>query len=207
MYGMLASQYEMTLPADYDLPTLRRRIAAAWHTLDHLDGLGLKAYLFRERGRDGSPVNEYSCFYLWNDPGAMAGFLVGGGGFERIIRFFGRPAVRQWSGLACLSGPARGTTPRAASRQLTVLPPEADPESTGLTLATRIQQEIDALAELARREDVHTAALAVDTHHWQLVRFVLWQDSVPPDQQGTERYEVLHLSAPGLADLPNGRHW
>jgi hypothetical protein len=84
---------------------------------------------------------------------------------------------------------------------------EADPDDSGLGLATRIQQEIDALAELARQEDVHTTALAVDTHRWQLVRFVPWRGSVPPEQQATERYEVLYLSAPGLAELPNGRHW
>lgn len=52
---------------------------------------------------------------------------------------------------------------------------------------------------------MHTAALAFDPYAWQVVRFVLWADAVAPDEDATERYEVLHLSAPGLAGLPEGR--
>jgi hypothetical protein len=42
-----------------------------------------------------------------------------------------------------------------------------------------------------------------------LVRFVLGDISAAPgeDPAATERYEVLHVSAPHLADLPDGRHW
>jgi len=49
--------------------------------------------------------------------------------------------------------------------------------------------------------------LAGDPRGWQLLRFVMWEDAVPPEEETTERYEVLHLSSPGLADLPNGRTW
>lgn len=31
------------------------------------------------------------------EPGAMAHFLVGGGGFQNIVRDFRRPAVRHWT--------------------------------------------------------------------------------------------------------------
>ncbi|GAA3092886.1 hypothetical protein GCM10020001_005380 [Nonomuraea salmonea] len=54
---------------------------------------------------------------------------------------------------------------------------------------------------------MHTAALAVDPHHWQLVRFVLWAETSAQDADATERYEVLHLSAPALDGLPEGRTW
>jgi hypothetical protein len=41
------------------------------------------------------------------------------------------------------------------------------------------------------------------------VRFVLGE--TPPaaasEDPDAERYEVLHVSAPHLADLPDGRHW
>ncbi|PSJ25272.1 DUF4865 domain-containing protein [Streptosporangium nondiastaticum] len=190
---MYAKQYEITLPADYDMGIIRERVAARGHILDDRAGLALKAYVIRERGVNGSPVNQYAPFYLWNDTAAMSHFLVGGGGFEGIVQAFGRPVVRHWTGIAAEAGPARGALPRAASRRLTPLPAE------GLTEA--VAAETAALRELAARDGVHTAALAVDPHHWQLLRFVLWAEAVPPGEDATERYEVLHLSAPEPARL------
>ncbi|UNS99858.1 DUF4865 family protein [Streptomyces tubbatahanensis] len=204
---MYAKQYEITLPADYDMETIRKRVSEGGHALDDRAGLGLKAYVIRERGIDGSPVNQYAPFYLWNDSGAMAHFLVGGGGFQNIVRDFGRPAARHCTGIACHAGPARTALPRAASRRLTSIPSDADPDGTGLGLSALIEHETEQLRRLCGHEGVHTAALAVDPHHWQLLRFVLWADSCAPDEEATERYEVLHLSAPGLDDLPEGRGW
>lgn len=198
-------QYEITLPADYDMGIIRKRVAAGGHALDDRAGLGLKAYVIRERGTSGSPVNQYAPFYLWNDTGAMSRFLVGGGGFQNIVRDFGRPAVHHWAGIACHAGPARTAPPRAASRRLAPLPADADPDGTGSGLSALIEREAEQLRQLSRHEGVHTAALAFDPHHWQLLRFVLWADASAPDESATERYEVLHLSAPGLGDLPRGK--
>ncbi|MGI5171144.1 DUF4865 family protein [Spirillospora sp. CA-253888] len=202
---MYAAQYEITLPADYDMKVIRQRVADGGHALDDRTGLGLKAYVIRERGVGGSPVNEYAPFYLWNDTGAMARFLVGGGGFQNIIRDFGRPVARHWTGIAAYAGPARTASPKAASRRLTSIPSDAD--GTGLGLAALIEREVERLQRFSRHDGVHTAALAVDPHHWRLLRFVLWADTCSPDEDATERYEVLHLSAPGLGDLPEGRVW
>ncbi|MHC3429719.1 DUF4865 family protein [Streptomyces sp. DT18] len=204
---MHAKQYEITLPADYDMGVIRRRVAVGGHVLDDRAGLGLKAYVIRERGVGGSPVNQYAPFYLWNDTGAMARFLVGGGGFQNIVRDFGRPVARHWAGIACHTGPARATAPRAASRRLTPIPADPDTDGTGLGLSALIERETAHLRTLAAHDGVHTAALAVDPHHWQLLRFVLWADSAAPDEEATERYEVLHLSAPGIGELPEGRAW
>ncbi|MFW6695094.1 DUF4865 family protein [Streptomyces sp. MAR4 CNX-425] len=202
---MYAKQYEVTLPADYDMGVIRKRVADYGHILDDRAGLGLKAYVIRVRGVNGSPVNQYAPFYLWNDTGAMSNFLVGGGGFHGIIRDFGRPAVHHWTGIASHTGPSRGAAPGAASRRLTGIPVDSDPTGTGVTRL--IQNEVDELKVLARRDGVHTAALAFDPRHWQLMRFVLWQHAVPEGEDATERYEVLHLSTPHLSDLPEGRHW
>ncbi|MFD7511707.1 DUF4865 family protein [Streptomyces sp. NPDC059853] len=204
---MYAKQYEITLPAGYDMRIIRERVAEGGHLLDDRAGLGLKAYVIRERGADGSPVNQYAPIYLWNDTGAMAHFLVGGGGFQNIVRDFGRPVVRHWTGIACQAGPARSVPPRAASRRLIPIPHRADPDSTGRGLSTLIEREVEQLRRLSGHDGAHTAVLAFDPHHWHLLRFVVWADSSAPDEEATERYEVLHLSAPGLGDLPEGRSW
>jgi hypothetical protein len=204
---MYAKQYEITLPADYDMQIIRKRVADGGHVLDDRAGLGLKAYLIRERGRDGSPINQYAPFYLWNDTGAMARFLVGGAGFQNIVRDFGRPVVHHWTGVACHAGPARAAIPQAASRRLTQIAADSDPDGTGLGLAALIEREVQELRVLAGRDDVHTAALAVDPHQWQLIRFALWKDTVAPGEAATERYQVPHLSTPGLTGLPEGPDW
>ncbi|MFI9202003.1 DUF4865 family protein [Streptomyces sp. NPDC053048] len=198
---MYAMQYEITLPADYDMNVIRHRVATRGHALDDRAGLGLKAYVIRERGVDGSPVNQYAPFYLWDGIGAMSHFLVGGGGFQGIIGDFGRPVVQHWTGIACEPGPARGAAPRAASRRLTPVPAGADP-------AALVAEALGELRESARSSQVHTAALAFDPRHWQLLRFTLWADAVPAaEDPDAERYEVLHLSTPHLGDIPAGRHW
>ncbi|MCC3772313.1 DUF4865 family protein [Streptomyces sp. UNOC14_S4] len=186
---MYAMQYEITLPADYDMEVIRKRVRDFGHTLDDRQGLRLKAYVIRERGVDSSPVNQYAPFYLWDDTAAMSHFLVGGGGFRNIVRDFGRTPVRHWTVAARETGPSWDTTPRAASRHVTSLPADEDPE-------TAVRSALDDLRRTARRADVHTTALAVDPLRWQLLRFTLWRDAVPHDEPATERYELLHLSEP-----------
>jgi hypothetical protein len=51
---------------------------------------------------------------------------------------------------------------------------------------------------------VHSTAVAVDPHHWSLLHFTLWERT--STTAGT-RFQVLHLSAPQLADLQVGGHW
>ncbi|GAA3436703.1 DUF4865 family protein [Kutzneria kofuensis] len=179
---MQAMQYEITLPADYDMGIIRERVATKGPLLDDFPGLGLKAYLVRERA-DGSPVNQYSPFYLWRTVAGMNTFLWGDG-FRGLCESFGRPVVQQWTGLAFLRGPA--TTPTRAGKVTRRITPEEIP---------------DAVAELKVEDGVHSVALAVDTRGWELVRFTLYEDNPAAE------YTVRHLSTPELDQLPVGRHW
>ncbi|KGM35172.1 DUF4865 family protein [Inquilinus limosus] len=189
---MYAMQYEITLPADYDMQVIRRRVAAKAPALDNLPGLGLKAYLIRERGVDGSPVNQYAPFYLWASIEGMGGFLWGGDGFGGVVGSFGRPPVRHWTGVACLAGPDRGGAPSHATRHTEPLPADADP-------ANLVAEAVMELRGHARRPGIHTAALAVDPWSWELVRFTLWTDPAPAEN--APLYQVLHLSTPQLRDI------
>jgi hypothetical protein len=182
--GMHAMHYEITLPADYDMAIIRERVATKGPLLDDWPGLGLKAYLVRERA-EGSPVNQYSPFYLWHTMAGMNAFLWGDG-FRALCESFGRPVVQQWTGLAFQPGPARGVTPTRASKVTTGITPEELP---------------DAVADLKAEDGVHSVALAVDTRGWELVRFTLYEDNPAAE------YTVRHLSAPHLDEIPVGRHW
>ncbi|MFF5111912.1 DUF4865 family protein [Streptosporangium sp. NPDC000509] len=196
---MHAMQYEIGLPADYDMEIIRERVATRGHALDGYAGLGLKAYLVRERGVDGSTVNQYSPFYLWSSLTGMNDFLWGGGGFQNIVRDFGRPVIRHWIGAGYERGPSSETVPRAASRRTDPIPADTDP-------ATAVERALAELRRYSGMAGVHSAALAVDPRHWELVRFTLWEHEVAADEEETP-YRVLHLSTPHLGDIATGRHW
>ena len=197
---MHAMQYDITLPADYDMEIIRKRVATRGHLLDDFPGLGLKAYLRRER-EDGSPVNQYAPFYLWAGAAGMNAFLWGPG-FQGIVNDFGRPVVRHWTVLAYDEGPAAAASPRGATRQRRALP-------DGIPPAEAVAAELARHGRESATEGVVARALAVDPRRWELLSFTLWAGAAPepaPDELG-DRFQVLHLSAPGRRDLPNGRLW
>ncbi|MFI1203732.1 DUF4865 family protein [Streptomyces sp. NPDC020883] len=195
---MHAMQYSVTLPADYDMEIIRHRVKTRGHLLDGFDGLGLKAYGIRERGTDGSPVNEYAPFYLWADDEAMNRFLLGDG-FRGVVRDFGRPAVHNWQGLYHRPGPAADRLPTAFTRRTVPVPEGAD-------LAAVVEDALAAHEDPATADGVHTTALGLDPRRWELLHFTLWAGAAPESAVG-ERFQVLHLSAPGVGRLGAGRQW
>jgi Domain of unknown function (DUF4865) len=189
-------QYTITLPADYDMSIIHERVRSRGHRTDGFPGLAFKAYLIRERGVDGSPVNLYAPFYLWDDTEGMNRFLWGGGGFGGIVSDFGRPAVRSWTSVHQAAGPDRGQPPRFATRLLEAVPDGADPAEV-VPLA-RAEAERTALLP-----GVHRTVLALDPDRWELVRLTLWTQPPPAEESaGATRYRVLHLSE-GTAGTKN----
>jgi hypothetical protein len=188
-------QYRIGLPADYDMEIIRRRVRTTGHALDAFPGLGMKAFLVRERGVHGSPVNEYAPFYLWADSAGAASFLWSGVGFSAIVRDFGRPSVRTWVGGTSRTAAAGPSGARYAVRRTTELAADAD--------LAAVTAGVDAeLATEVTRPGVLLAAYGVDPHAWQVVAFTLHATDPGPLPDGAVRYEVLHVSAPEHATLP-----
>jgi hypothetical protein len=194
---MHAMQYELTLPADYDMEIIRGRVSRIGHLLDDWDGLGFKTFLMRERGVHGSPVNQYGPFYLWNTMEGMNAFLWGGA-FQGLVDDFGRPVVQQWTGLAYEEGAAAGSPAVTAVRHRRQVP-------TGVNLSEAVEDAVREAGRLAGEDGAVLAAAAVDTRHWELVHFSLWNRDTP--KAPGEKFEVLHMSAPGRGALPRGRQW
>jgi hypothetical protein len=194
---MHAMQYKLTLPADYDMGIIRGRVARVGHLLDEWDGLGVKAYVLRERGVHGSPVNQYAPFYLWNTVEGMNRFLWGGA-FQGLVNDFGRPEVVRWSGLAYEEGGASGSPAAVAVRRRQRIP-------EGGELAAVMEEAVRETRQLAGADGAVFAAAAVDPHSWELVHFSLWEQDTPKAEGDV--FQVLHLSAPGRGALPRGRQW
>jgi hypothetical protein len=185
---VLAKQYTIKLPADYDMEIIRDRVRSGGPKFDLVKGLAFKAFLITERSR-GATANRYSPFYVWHDTPAANAFLYGDG-FAGLEASFGRPRIEHWIGLDVAigsDGPAR-----SATREDVVI---RDRES----LADVRHRELEWLH--TRGEDprgLHVAAVALDPQRWTMVRFAAW--NTPAGAQTSRgpgtAYEVLHLSLP-----------
>lgn len=186
---MIAMQYGFTLPADYDMAIIRRRIAEKGHLLDDFPRLCFKAYLYAERGDDAMPdqPNRYAPFYLWRDSEGMNAFL-GGAGFAALARAFGWPSVRTWSvWRADLAADLR--TAARATRELVAIAEHAP-------LAELREAEARA-AQADRAAGALAAVSAFDPTGWTLLRLRLWPGAHGAIA-GARHYRVGHVSQPGV---------
>ncbi|MBV4365846.1 DUF4865 family protein [Erwinia phyllosphaerae] len=91
---MLAMQYKFTLPADYDMAIIKKRIELGGAKMDNFPGLLFKAYLYSSK-KEGFTENSYAPFYLWRDPTSMQHFLQSPG-FTTLTHDFGWPKIDCW---------------------------------------------------------------------------------------------------------------
>lgn len=189
---MLAMQYEITLPADYDMAVIRRRIAEKGHLLDGFPGLGFKAWLYSTCDDPVLPggTNRYAPFYLWHDGEGMNAFL-GGAGFAALARDFGRPTVQAWSVWQALS-PGELSTAVCASREIVPIPEDAWME--------RWRERESDMAHAAVTEGALAAVTAFEPTSWTLVRFRLWPDfRAGLTDNACRLYRVGHVSQAAIA--------
>jgi len=194
--GQLLMQYRIGLPADYDMAIIRERVRIRGSALDERAGLNCKAYCIRERHVDGSTVNEYAPFYLWDDAGAAADFLWGGEGFDGIVRDFGRPAVHTWVPTAFEAGPAQPLDVTHALLRTQQIASDADL----VAAAGRLR---DHVAAQAADPLVHLAFAGIDPTTWHSVEFSIMTSPKANDAPASGTLlTVLHLSRPSTANPP-----
>lgn len=180
---MIAMQYSFTLPADYDMSIIDRRIRDNGHKLDGFADLAFKAYLTAKIGEMGNTENLYAPFYLWERPQGMDAFLTGAG-FKGVSGAFGWPRLASWivwhqdvSQDVRLAG--------FAARHVTPIAPHSD------------LSEIRTNAVQRARERMKTGALAsvtgFDPGHWSLLDFSLWAEP-PTDTIQGQKYRVGYVA-------------
>jgi Domain of unknown function (DUF4865) len=195
---MIVKQYVITLPADYDMGIIRKRVADKGAGFDHFPGLGIKAFLIRERGRFGAESNQYAPVYLWPSVEPMWGFIAGNG-FAAILESFGWTSIHTWFGLAFARVPGGRdlTALRSVTRETDIIEP-------GTNLADLRQREIDAARKIvANTPDLVLRAVGLNPDSWSLVRFDYWAREQAAIDGPRHSYEVLHVSAPN-PDALNG---
>jgi hypothetical protein len=184
---MIAMQYSLVLPADYDMSVIDRRIADRGHSTDGFPGLAFKAYLHAaKQGRPSSPDNVYAPFYLWHTTEGMNQFLCGPG-FVGLTQSFGWPSVRTWSVWHAETSQNIALA-KYAVRETAPIAPHADLDALRRT-------ESEKSRELISRRGVLASVSGFEPTTWSLVRFQLWNDMPDRAMNGeTQIYSVGHVS-------------
>lgn len=85
---MIAMQYKISLPDDYDMEIIRKRVRDNGNKTDGFQDLLFKAYLISEKGTFANNRNEYAPLYLWKNSQGMNKFLFDGF-YNNILNSFG----------------------------------------------------------------------------------------------------------------------
>ena len=84
---MLAMQYKISLPQDYNMDIIRDRVENNGFKTDGFPGLLFKAYLITDK-EEGGLENSYCPLYVWRDSQGMNKFIFDGY-YDNIIGSFG----------------------------------------------------------------------------------------------------------------------
>lgn len=187
---MIAMQYEFTLPADYDMSIIDRRISENGQRTDGLSGLVFKSYLTSRKTPTTRPgpiaENAYAPFYLWQSAEAMTAFLCGPG-FAGLTQAFGWPTVKTWS---VWHSRISENLSRARFATRASIPIQPYAKLDELRMA-----ELEQPAAMIERGQALAAVSGFEPATWTLVRFKLWEELPPMMLVPNERcYEVGHMS-------------
>ncbi len=187
---MIAMQYSFTLPADYDMTIVERRVQEKGSALDDHEPLVFKAYLIARKGDPTTQSHEnlYAPFYLWRDNEGMGDFLCGQG-FQGLVNSFGWPAVRTWPLVVAAELGSDITQAAFATREI-------HPMASFSPLDTLRADESRLVRDAVHRSDALGAVTAFEPTTWIMVRLRLWRVMPAFSHVGVQAYNVLHVSYP-----------
>ena len=177
---MIAMQYTIGFPADYDMAGIDQRIRDKGPSLDGFPHLRFKAYLSARKAE-----KLYAPFYLWDDIEGLNDFLCGPG-FAVLSRDLGRPSVQTWS----VWSAEQGTDLRRAkfaTREISAIEKGADLSQLRKAAVTQAQDAID--------DGALASTVGFDPTGWTKLHFQLWQ-TPPTVGDAVQVYDVGYVALP-----------
>lgn len=181
---MLAMQYSIPLPENFDAGRVRERVGQRRSLFDAHAGLVHKSFLYN------AGEQLYAPFYIWKDVVEARDFLLDEL-FHGVVETFNRHRVRSWFTVHCSHG-NRDFLPSFARRETDTIAAEEKLESF-------LRREAEMQQELLQNDALYLHVVGIDADRWEIMRFSLWRDadSAPPAESDTKiEYEVLHVSEP-----------
>lgn len=182
---MLAMQYSVPLPVNYDADKIRERVNTRRALFDEHAGLVHKSFIY------SAEDHLYAPFYVWKDAGEAQAFLLDEL-FKGVIETFSRRRVRSWIVLSLRYGD-KVITPTYARHEIDPIAPE-------VRLNEWAEQERQAqAAQLNTHPGLYMHLIALDADRWEVLRYSLWESRESAPKPGTDcyqGYDVLHVSEP-----------
>lgn len=178
---MLAMQYTIALPVDYDMKAIEARVEKRKSLFNDMPGLIHKSYLANFEDK------LYAPFYIWNDAIQMRDFLMDDL-FHGVTTSFSRPRVRTWAVLNQQRGQLE-SAPTYAVR-------EADPIPLEEPLEALFEREKAYQEVLLKNPALYLTVLGLDADRWEVMRYHLWKDlpsASSPHGDIIQSYRVLHV--------------
>ena len=178
---MLAMQYTIQLPVDYDMKAIEARVEERKPLFGKVPGLVHKSYLANFDDK------LYAPFYIWDDITKLRDFLMDDL-FHGVTTSFNRPRVRSWTVLNHLRGPFDGM-PAYATR-------EADPIPLNEPLEALFEREKAYQEVLLKNPALYLTVLGLDADRWEVLRYHVWKDipsASSPHGDVIQPYRVLHI--------------
>ncbi len=97
---MIAMQYKIVLPNDYDMKRIYQRVADNGNKTDGFRDLLFKAYLVANKENTHHCQNEYSPLYVWKSNEGMNTFIFNGF-YNNILQSFGWQTIHIYVVLHC----------------------------------------------------------------------------------------------------------
>lgn len=168
---MIAMQYKISLPDDYDMNVIRKRVQENGWKTDGFQDLRWKAYLISAKGR-----KEYSPLYLWKHQEGMNQFIFEGF-YDNILNSFGWQKINVGIPAIC------------------ILETNFDQSHYVIELEQNITQtnHMKSLELAMNPEDCIGKVLIYNPDKWRYSEFYFFKEKPTAVEHG-KLYEILHLS-------------
>ncbi len=182
---MLAMQYTISLPADYDAERVRERVSVRSRLFDGHDGLAHKSFLYNAEEK------LYAPFYVWKNVVEARDFLMDDL-FKGVVEDFSRHRVRSWFVVQMGYG-NRALDATYGLRELDTIAAE---ERLDQFLTTEKEHQ----EALLSNPNLYMHVIAIDADRWEIMRFSLWKDKESAEKPTSDAhldFTVLHVTENG----------
>ena len=173
---MIAMQYKVKLPDNYDMNLIRQRVLANGEKTDGFPELLFKAYLVSDRGITLEQENEYSPLYLWKSNEGMNKFIFGGF-YNNILKSFGWQKIN-------ISIPLLWEMGEKFSSSKFVFEIESE------IAKTEVMNPMDFSIDFG---ECTGKMLIYNPDKWKATEYY-FSEIIPKDIPQLKRYEILHIS-------------
>ncbi|SFA70010.1 MULTISPECIES: DUF4865 family protein [unclassified Bacillus (in: firmicutes)] len=184
---MIATQYKITLPSDYDMNIIKERVRNNGYKTDGFEDLKFKLYLVTEKGMNNNLQNSYCPLYLWKDTNGLNKFLFNGF-YDNILNSFGWQRVNV--GIPLIDT----TTPKIKEKKyLFQITREIQPQESLNNLKDKLVEDMPEID--------HTEYIVIyNPDKWKYDVFYFLSDLSVLGEMSGVIYHILHISQEELAN-------